>query len=231
MLELGNLNEVESPEKNSLNEVPEISEVTESDTDKLEKPLNLEVRKPTETSVGDPSQKLEAVNDTNDVHDGYYSTYKERLDHTPKEDSARGEWSGERGESEFTPNDEEIKNILDENGKDSIVYKDGIPDFSDVSKSTVEIDNMTDNRFDNFRQCDEKCAEQWNKDGFDGKNDWSPRDVKNWRSDNEYSWHERNDMETCDLVPTKVNDYFGHLGGVSECKKRDADNGGSDFDE
>ena len=28
-----------------------------------------------------------------------------------------------------------------------------------------------------------------------------------------------------------VNDYFGHLGGVSECSKRDADNDGGDFDE
>ena len=56
--------------------------------------------------------------------------------------------------------------------------------------------------------------------------------MKKWREENGYSWHERNDMKTCDLVPTKVNDYFGHLGGVAECKKRDAaQNNGGDFDE
>ena len=39
-------------------------------------------------------------------------------------------------------------------------------------------------------------------------------------------------MKTCDLVPTEVNDYFGHLGGVAECKKRDAAQDiGGEFDE
>lgn len=162
----------------------------------------------------------------------YFSTYDERLRQTPKEDSDRGEWERERGESKFVPYDQEIIDILAEYGLDGIVYKDGIPDFSEVSESTVEIDNMTENRAENFKQCDEKCAEQWNKEGRDGRTDWTARDVAQWRKENGYSWHERNDMKTCDLVPTKINDYFGHLGGVSECKKRDAaDNNGGDFDE
>jgi hypothetical protein len=39
-------------------------------------------------------------------------------------------------------------------------------------------------------------------------------------------------MKTCDLIPTEVNDYYGHLGGVAERKKRDtAQNIGGDFDE
>ena len=57
------------------------------------------------------------------------------------------------------------------------------------------------------------------------------RDVSQWRKENGYSWHERNDMKTCDLIPTKINAYFGHLGGVSECRKRDEVNYGGDFDE
>lgn len=166
-----------------------------------------------------------------DVENSYFSTYEERLKQTPREDSERGDWSGKRGESEFTPNDEEIKESLDRYDKESIEYKDGIPDFSEVAESTVEIENMTENRADNFRQCDEKCAEQWNREGRDGRTDWTARDVKEWRQENGYSWHERNDMKTCDLIPTEINDYFGHLGGVSECKKRDIENGGSDFDE
>lgn len=161
----------------------------------------------------------------------YYSTYAERLKQTPAEDSDRGKWEGERGESKFIPNDPEIKAILEKYGLDGIEYEDGIPDFSGVSESTVEIEDMTDNRAKNFRQCDEKCAEQWNKEARDGRTDWTARDVKQWRQENGYSWHERNDMKTCDLIPTKINDYFGHLGGVSECSKRDADNDGGDFDE
>lgn len=160
-----------------------------------------------------------------------YSTYEERIRQTPRENSDRGEWSGDRGESDFTPNDKEIQDILGKYDKERIKYENGMPDFSEVAESTVKIDNMTENRADNFRQCDEKCAEQWNKEGRDGRTDWSARDVKEWRQENGYSWHERNDMKTCDLVPTKVNDYFGHLGGVSECKKCDSEIGGSDFDE
>ena len=39
-------------------------------------------------------------------------------------------------------------------------------------------------------------------------------------------------MKTCDLIPTEVNDYFGHLGGVAECKKRDTGElSGGEFDE
>ena len=177
-----------------------------------------------------------AVNKTDnqsqsDVENNYYSTYEERIKQTPAEESDRGEWSDDRGESDYTPTDEEVKDILEKYDKDSITYEDAIPDFSEVSEATVEIDNMSEDRAENFHQCDEKCAEQWNKEGRDGRTDWTARDVKEWRQMNGYSWHERNDMKTCDLVPTQVNAYFGHLGGVSECKKRDAGNGGSDFDE
>ncbi len=177
-------------------------------------------------------KELNTENKEDKEGESYFSSYDERLRQTPKEDSDRGEWDGERGESKFIPYDQEIKDILAEYGLDAIVYKDGIPDFSEVSESTVEIDNMTENRAENFKQCDEKTAEQWNKDERDGRTDWTARDVAQWRKENGYSWHERNDTKTCDLIPTKINDYFGHLGGVSECKKRDAaDNNGGDFDE
>lgn len=161
----------------------------------------------------------------------YFSTYDERIMQTPREDSDRGKWEGIRGESKFIPYNQEIKDILAKYGVDGIVYKDGIPDFSVVSKATVEIENMSENRAENFKQCDEKCAEEWNKEARDGRTDWTARDVAKWRKENGYSWHERNDMKTCDLISTKINDYFGHLGGVSECRKRDAFNDGGDFDE
>lgn len=163
----------------------------------------------------------------------YYSEYKERIARVPVKDSDRGNWDGERGESKFIPNESnsEIIEILKKYRLDGIIYKDAIPNFSKTSESTVEIKNMTDNRAKNFTQCDEACAKQWNKEGCDGRTDWTPRDVANWRKENGYSWHERNDMKTCDLVPTKINDFFGHLGGVSECKKRDSGDFGGDFDE
>ena len=101
----------------------------------------------------------------------YLSTYKERIDRTPSENSDRGEWTGERGESTYIPSDEAMKELLAKYGLEGIEYHDGIPDFSQCSECTVEIDNMTENRADNFAQCDEKCAEQWNKEARDGKTD------------------------------------------------------------
>lgn len=162
----------------------------------------------------------------------YLSTYKERIDQTPKIPNERGEWLEKRGESKFVPNDSEIKSILKKYYMDGIEYRDGIPDFSKCSESVVKIEHMTGDRPGNFRQCDEGCARQWNDEKKYGKEDWTGRDVANWRKNNGYSWHERNDMTTCDLVPTKINDYFGHLGGVSECNRRDvASSAGGDFDE
>lgn len=152
----------------------------------------------------------------------YPSTYKDRMGQTPRDDGERGEWQGERGESIYVPKDSEIKEILEEYEIEGIAYEDAIPDFSPCSESTVVIDNMTDNRNgppvegSNFQQCDQKCAEQWNEQCREGRSDWSARDVVNWRREHGYSWHERNDMKTCDLIPTKVNAYFGHLGGVGE---------------
>lgn len=159
------------------------------------------------------------------------STYIDRIRQTPRENSERGEWDGKRGESKFIPFDEEIIDILKQFDLDGIEYKDGIPDFSDVSAQTLEIDNMTENRANNFRQCDERCADEWNKQQRGGRTDWTAEDVYEWRKENGYTWHERNDMKTCDLIPTKINDYFGHLGGVSECRTRNDTNNGGCFDE
>lgn len=178
--------------------------------------------------------KAEATTDSTNESD-YPSSYKERVDRTPSENSDRGEWTGDRGESTYIPSDTEMRNLLAKFGLVGIEYRNGIPDFSKCSACTIEIDHMSEKRYGedgNFAQCDEKCAEQWNKEGKNGKTDWTDRDVKKWREENGYSWHERNDMKICDLVPTKVNDYFGHLGGAAECKKRDAaQNNGGDFDE
>ena len=69
---------------------------------------------------------------------------------------------------------------------------------------------MSESRVKNFRQADEQLAAQ---------RGCTPREVAEWREKNEYTWHECNDMKTCQKIPRAVNSSFGHLGGVSECKK------------
>ena len=131
---------------------------------------------------------------------------------------------------------------LNEKGMDGIEYKNAEPDFSKCAEATVRIDDMTQNRDDyigadgtikqgNFTQADIKCSEKWNAEARDGKSDWTARDVYNWRHENKCSWHERCDTRTMDLVPFEIHSHCKHLGGVSECKVRDAVNVGGEFDE
>ena len=187
-------------------------------------------------------------NKVSDTKEGeYYSSYEDRIKYTPTELSDIGDWVGKRGESEFIPSSKTelgraAKENLAEYGMSGVEYKNGEPDFSKCSEATVQIVSMSENRFDyvdtegkvqrgNFNQADEKCAEQWNSIGKDGKDDWSARDIFNWRHENKYSWHERCDTKNMDLVSQDIHKNYKHLGGVSECKTRDARDVGGKFDE
>ena len=178
--------------------------------------------------------------------DGYYNSYEIRLSRTPL-DSLRGHWEDERGESKYIPSKEteEGKAAYDklaENGMDGIEYKHAEPNFSECAEVTVKISDMTENRLDyydndgnlkrgNFSQADLKCAEQWSDSQRDGRTAWKAEDVREWRRENNFSWHERCDTHTMDLVPQEIHTYFSHSGGCAECKVRDLANLGGDFDE
>lgn len=189
------------------------------------------------------------IGDEKDVTDyewgGKYTTFEERVNQTPK-DGERGKFEGERGNSKFVPSDgtedgTKCIDILKKHGIDGIKYKNGEPDFSEVSEATLKIDNMTEHRPDyfdkngikqdgNYTQGDKILAEQWNKEAKDGKTDWNEKDVAGYRDTNKLTWHERCDTKTMDLVPSVINKFFSHSGGVSECRIRDNSEGGK-FDE
>lgn len=141
-----------------------------------------------------------------------------------------GKWLGEKGNSDWIPDNNSIPKkynevnhtmgeILDEYGKDRIPFKDGYPDFSEFSISTVEIENFTDARPKNFAQADRLTTEKWNEEKKFGKDNWKPSDVEAYRTDNSYSWHECEDMKTLQLVPREVHANVPHDGGVSAYKK------------
>lgn len=160
----------------------------------------------------------------------FYSTELERLYQTPNENV---EWpSGERGVGECVPKDPEMQEELAKFGQKSVFYnKDHIPDFSPVSIRSVEIENMSTTREPrgNYEYADKKLAEQFNAEKYNGKDNWDSSDVRKWRREDLqketgeiWSWHEEPDRKTCRLIPTKINDVFKHLGGVGECRRRDA---------
>lgn len=132
-----------------------------------------------------------------------------------------GQWTGVIGDSKFVPNSDAAKERLADYALENIKYKDGNPDFSRCSETTLKIDDMTSNRINNFRQADIKCADIWNSQKRDGRIDWTPQDIKEWRRENHYSWHERIDMKTMDLVHRDIHEECKHYGGVAECKRRE----------
>ena len=133
------------------------------------------------------------------------------MKNTPKN---QGKWSNnQRGESTFISDKSgEVRKYLDEAGVSGVEYKNGIPDFSPFSKGEVRLRNMTNDRKANFSSADEMLAEKWSTP----EKKWTAEDIAYWREDNKYTWHELNDLETIQLVPSKINSIFKHLGGVGE---------------
>ncbi len=135
------------------------------------------------------------------------STYKERINQTP----INGQWSGPRGESTFTSNHPETLGL-------QVPYLNGYPDFRGYTKHTVFIEdfiNKTNDarhaRYALHTEADKILAERL---GVDSKL------IKKFRTTQKFTWHEVEDMGTLQLVPTKINSKFGHVGGISEALKR-----------
>ena len=139
---------------------------------------------------------------------------------------SNGKWDGVEGNSRFVPDDNVIpKNrnysnpdgctwgeIKEKYAIDGVTFKDGYPDFSDVSKGTVEIDNFTTERYGagcNFDQADQKLASQ---------RGCSVEEVCQWRNGNNYTWHEVEDCKTMQKVPREVHGNIPHNGGISKLK-------------
>lgn len=148
------------------------------------------------------------------------STLAERINKTPagqfgtKQQALRGTWSSKRGRSVFTPaNTAENKAIIDllaTKGQTGVGYRMGKVNFEPFAEATVTTTRMTSSRTKNFRIADELYAKQ---KGI------TLEEATAFRVDNNLTWHELNDMKTMQLVPSEINRFFGHLGGVSEARK------------
>lgn len=143
-----------------------------------------------------------------------------------------GEWEGERGNSTWhpdcdyvppeksrNPEDRPYSNpdnlswgeILDKYGLDGIEFKDGFPVFDEISRGTVQIDDFetggSDAKDRNFKRADIAMAEQ---------RGCTPQEVKEWRDNNNYTWHECEDKCTMQKVPNEVHANVPHDGGRSQ---------------
>lgn len=136
-----------------------------------------------------------------------------------------GEWDGERGDSSWKPDREFIPKksnpeektmgeIFDKYGIKSVDFKEGEPNFSEVSKGNVRIEPFSDSRVDNFDKADIELSKQ---------HGCTPKEVRAWRKENAYTWHECRDMTTMQKVPGEIHNNITHSGGISEAKKGDVD--------
>ncbi|RDU64941.1 hypothetical protein CQA53_07235 [Helicobacter didelphidarum] len=141
-----------------------------------------------------------------------------------------GKWSGEVGNSTwlpdkeykpqvFNPEDKTWGEILEKHKIKEIEFKDGEPDFSKISEASVEVDDFTEKRNINFAKADKELAKQWTQESKDGK-EWSAEDVRNYRRENNLTWHERGDMKTMDLASREIHDNTPHSGGISAKKQQ-----------
>lgn len=162
-----------------------------------------------------------------------YSSFNKRFDQTPVDDEW-GHWSGDRGESEYiydrskTIRISEDRYVTVEAGT-KVTYHNCVPDFSPYQEAQVTIPSMTNSRSHNFNQADKALAELWTKNQYNGRS-WTAQQVKAYRTSNGLTWHEMNNMESMQLVPTKINAGFGHLGGVAEYNAMVGQEGVTEFD-
>lgn len=137
-----------------------------------------------------------------------------------------GRFTGEVGNSDFIPengytpleksrnpdkpysNPENLslQDIFNKHGIDELPFRDGYPDFSEISRGEVKIDDFSDARDANFAQADEKMAERLG---------CTPDEVGQWRRGNGYTWHECPDCQTLQKVPHEIHANIPHEGGIS----------------
>lgn len=203
-----------------------------SDNVELDKPITNYV-----SGLDEPESSLDEDIDMDDIIEdeedddliAKAEAYESRVSGCPIE-GHNGSWDGFRGNSMWRPDREAIPTrynpdeftwgeILDKYGIEGIEYKDGDPDFSPVLKGEVEIDDFTDDRTSNFAQADEDLAKQ---------KGCSPEDVKIWREENGYTWHECRDCKTMQKIPREIHNNMDHSGGVSEYKKAHSNEGGAE---
>lgn len=158
-----------------------------------------------------------------------YTKYQNRLKQVPK-DGDKGHWTGNPGESDFVLKDP--IELPDGTKITKVTYQNAVPDFSPYQIEQVRILNMTSKRLGtggNYEQADAALAEYWTRIKHNGQT-WSARDVANYRTSNNLTWHEMSNMEYMQLVPYDVNHTFTHYGGVAEYNAMIGQKGVSDFD-
>jgi len=152
--------------------------------------------------------------DLNDVPDEYGSSLNDRISQTPVNN---GEWSGERGNSTWTPETEDVAGQLDSYGVDGIEYRDGFPDFSPVAEYEHQLpeDLYESSDTAQFNDCNDALSNHLESDPDFGANfdDDQLEAIRAGEKPSGYTWHHDTEPGNMQLVPTRIHQNCGHYGG------------------
>lgn len=142
------------------------------------------------------------------------------------------DWAGERGNSVAIPKNEGLYNVCRGFGREGVEYRNKFPDFSPFARETVEVNRMSSSRNEVSKRAYASLAEKWNKEKKDGNNNWTARDVKQWKKENDLDCHENPNSTTIEFVPSIIHRNFPHTGGhaVEKNKEKHSNNESIKFD-
>lgn len=161
-----------------------------------------------------PDDEAGEITDPNDVPDEYGSSFNDRLNQTPINN---GEWSGERGNSTWKPEIDDVAEQLSQHGVDGIDYRDGFPDFSPVSSYEYQLPEDLYESGDpaQFNACNEALANHLeNNPEFASNFDEDQLEaISAGKKPSGYTWHHDVKQGNMQLVPTRIHQNCGHYGG------------------
>ena len=168
----------------------------------------------------EPEVSPEAANeeaeaeDRNSLSDEYGSSFDDRVKQTP---ISNGEWEGQRGDSLWRPETEDVAEILESYGADGIEYRNGFPDYTPVSEFEIELPEELYESKDmvQFEDCnmalsyyvenDADFASRFDEDQLEA--------IEIGKTPANYTWHHDVTPGRMQLVPTRIHQNCGHYGG------------------
>jgi len=126
-----------------------------------------------------------------------------------------------RGHGYFLSNYPEARRATSYRG---VEYRYGFVIFDPYSIVDAELENMSTSRDLNFRNGDKfvsrnpQLIKRLGIEASDKSVGVTPKDVRLWRRINRYTWHEKEDIRTLQLIPIVIHKHHPHMAGVGEIK-------------
>ena len=152
--------------------------------------------------------------DQNDIPDDYGSSFNDRERQTPINN---GEWSGDRGNSTWKPETEDVAEQLRQHGVDGIDYRDGFPDFSPVSAYEHQLPEELHESKDpaQFNDCNNALSNHLENNPEFARNfdDDQLEAIRSGEKPSGFTWHHDVEPGNMQLVPSRIHQNCGHYGG------------------